>query len=108
VVTEIVATINHLETALCTTAERAFLRRLEGGCQVPIGALARLDGDQLLLSGFVGSLDGSTAYRNTLRGSASNAGDLGCHLAESFIARGAAALLAAGRVESRGAWGVVL
>lgn len=59
--TEICATINDPETALCVTLERQFLSTLEGGCSSPIGALAEIHGDQLRFAGGLFSLDGSAS-----------------------------------------------
>jgi hydroxymethylbilane synthase len=65
---ELLACLEDPATRRATTAERAFLRALEGGCQVPIGALAVTEGDELLLDGFVASLDGATYLRDIARG----------------------------------------
>ena len=88
-----VAKLNHEPTRTCITAERAFLRRLEGGCQVPIGAHATLDGENLLLEGMVGSLDGTVMFRDRVSGKADKADVLGTKLADSLIALGARELL---------------
>src|SRR5207253_2238303 len=58
-VSKMTAALDDGPTRICITAERAFLRRLEGGCQVPIGAIATLQNHKLRLEGMVGSLDGS-------------------------------------------------
>jgi hydroxymethylbilane synthase len=93
--------IDHLPTRVTITAERAFLKRLEGGCQVPIGAYAALDENELTLAGMVGSLDGKIAFRQTIAGPAVNAASLGTQLAEDLIDNGAADLLKAVRAESQ-------
>jgi len=85
----IIGGLNDHTTNLCVTAERAFLRKLEGGCQVPIGAMATLDGDSLKLEGMVGSLDGSVAFRESIMGRAIDPGLLGIQLADKLIERGA-------------------
>ncbi len=85
--------INHMSTLACVIAERSFLRHLEGGCQVPIGALATTDGDSITLDGLVGSLDGSRSYRETSRGRISVPDEIGTHLAKTLIERGAGELL---------------
>lgn len=72
-----------------TTAERAFLARLEGGCQVPVGALAELDGSRLRLAGVVCALDGTRAVEGRRDGAASEAVVLGVALAEELLRRGA-------------------
>lgn len=88
-VQEVVAKLDHARTRVCITAERAFLRRLEGGCQVPIGAHATVEGDNLRLEGMVGGLDGVTVYREALNGRASRADATGIQLAEILIKNGA-------------------
>ena len=88
------ATLNHYETSRCVAAERAFLKRLEGGCQVPIGALATIDGDSIRLDGMVSSLDGAVMFRDQTTGTMPDAEALGSGLAEALIERGAEDLLA--------------
>ncbi len=85
-------------TRVAALTERAFLRRLEGGCQVPIAAHASLDAAQsgmLHLSGLVGALDGSVMVRGEKTGNRSDPEGLGLVLAEELLARGAGDLLAA-------------
>jgi hydroxymethylbilane synthase len=90
---EIVRTLDDTETRYCITAERAFLRRLEGGCQVPIGALAQVKSSQLYIEGVVGNLDGSKNLRGQLSGDVNKAGALGTRLAEALIEKGAGEIL---------------
>ena len=92
-VQEIVSALNDVETWYCITAERAFLRQLEGGCQVPIGALARIEGDQINLEGVVGNLDGSKNLRERISGNVSDANALGTRLAEQMLEKGAGEIL---------------
>jgi hydroxymethylbilane synthase len=106
-VLEVVRALEHRETRYSITAERSFLRTLEGGCQVPIGAYAGFDSGQLTLQGFVGSLDGSTTFREQIVGGADEAEALGRRLAERLIAEGAADLLADARVEAESIAGAV-
>src|SRR5690606_3244331 len=89
----VVSHLEHRETRTCVTAERSFLARLEGGCQIPIGALAGASGDALTLRGLVASLDGRTVVRGELTGPASAARELGERLAEQLLERGADAVL---------------
>jgi len=89
----VVEKLNHRATRICITAERALLRRLEGGCQVPIGAHATLDGKAVVLEGLVGSLDGTVVFRERIEGRADDAEKLGTQLADSLIAIGARELL---------------
>lgn len=69
-------------------------RRLEGGCQVPIGAYAEIDGEQLTLRGLVGAVDGSQILRGEQSGPVADAEQLGIRLAESLLAQGADQILA--------------
>ena len=88
---------HHERTARAVEAERAFLKTLNGGCQIPIGAHAVLDGDgeTLTLTGIVGSADGSELLRETLRGA--DGRKLGVALGEELLARGAERILAEAR-----------
>ncbi|MYM63866.1 hydroxymethylbilane synthase [Pseudomaricurvus sp. HS19] len=82
-------------TAEQVLAERAMNRRLEGGCQVPIGCFAVHEGDQLWLRGLVGSSDGTQMLEDELRGPVSDAEQLGVTLAERLLDAGAGAILRA-------------
>lgn len=86
---EILSIFDDAETRDCITAERAFLRTLEGGCQVPIGANAVVQNDEIHLEGFVGSLNGKINWREKISGTREKAKDLGENLAQSLIAKGA-------------------
>ena len=99
--------INDHETETCVNGERAFLRRLEGGCQVPIGAFAVFELGEIFLHGFVGSLDGTRAIRQSIRGIASGAESLGTDLAEKCLAAGAAEILSEARAAAADAAGEV-
>lgn len=97
------AAINDRVTQSCVTAERSFLRVLEGGCQVPIGAHAVRSGAEILLEGFVGSLDGSRVIKEGSSGSFENPEDLGQRLAEACIELGAHEILSDARSGPAGA-----
>ena len=99
-VLELCAKLDDKTTRICVTAERSFLRRLEGGCQVPIGAQAEIKNGELILEGLVGSLDGSVVYRERLVGEGNEAETLGRTLAETLVEKGAAKLLDAARIEA--------
>jgi hydroxymethylbilane synthase len=90
---ERLAPLNHADTRAATTAERTFLARLEGGCQIPIGALGITHGTELHLRGLVASLDGRTVVRGEWRGPTAEAADGGGTLAAQLIDRGADAVL---------------
>jgi len=85
--------LDHAVTRRAVQAERAFLARLEGGCQVPIAGHATLDGDRLRMTGLVADLDGRTMVRHTLDGPADNAEAIGLALAERLLEQGAGAIL---------------
>ncbi len=86
--------LNHEETSICVRAERAFLKKLEGGCQVPIGAYARLSEGKLLIEGLVGSVDGKTLIKDRAEGMPEQAESLGTRLAEKMLSAGAGEILA--------------
>lgn len=83
--------LHHEETSLAVRAERALMRRLEGGCQVPIGALGTVDGDRIQLKGMVASLDGQHLLRASAEGQ--NPEEIGYDVAEQLIAQGANVIL---------------
>ena len=80
--------LNDQATQTTVMAERAFLQRLEGGCQVPIAAHATLSGEELLLDGLLASVDGKTVIRDRVQGKNEEAHKLGVQLAERLLARG--------------------
>lgn len=88
---------NHAPTEACLKAERAFLRRLEGGCSIPVFGLATLENDELILTGGVVSLDGSELLRDQFRGPMDDAEQIGHDLAESILAKGGDEILRAVR-----------
>lgn len=81
-------------TTACVLSERAFNRRLEGGCQVPIAAYATLDGETLKLRGLVASLDGATVLRSQVQGGTEDAEALGAEAAAVVLDQGAGGILA--------------
>lgn len=93
VIQQLLAPLEHQSTRLCVLAERAMNRRLQGGCQVPIGAFATLNGEQLQLRGLVGSLDGSKILHASHSGNADDAEQIGLQVAEQLLAQGAGAIL---------------
>ncbi len=93
-VMRLIAGLAHADTSTRVRAERAFNRRLEGGCQVPLAAHALLHGDELHLRGLVGAVDGSRILRAEIRGSRDQGEELGVSLAEDLLAQGAGELLA--------------
>jgi hydroxymethylbilane synthase len=94
-VNQLIAVLHHGDTADRVRAERAFNARLEGGCQVPIGGHAILEGDNIWLRGLVGEADGSELIEGEIRGPRGDAEALGVALAEELLARGADRILKA-------------
>lgn len=86
---EATSRLDHRETHLACLAERAFLRGLGGGCQLPIAAHAVLDQDSLILDGLVAKPDGSEIWRDQLSGPPDQGEQLGSSLAEILKQRGA-------------------
>ena len=92
-VLETIAVLEHLPTARRCLAERAFLRSLEGGCQVPIGVNTAFEGEELVLTGMVASIDGQRLLRDSCRGPASDPEAIGVALAETLRSQGAGEIL---------------
>ncbi|GAA3542469.1 hydroxymethylbilane synthase [Zobellella aerophila] len=90
---DLLAPLDHPPTRLRVLAERAMNHGLEGGCQVPIGAYAELEGDQLWLRGLVGRPDGSQIIYDEIRGPADTGEQLGQTLARQLLAQGADRIL---------------
>ena len=91
---ELMAPLNHPDTAACVSAERALSRRLAGSCQTPLGAYAQILNGQLSLTGFVADLEGTRFVQANLTGSPRDAEKIGIALAEELLAQGAGKILA--------------
>lgn len=89
----IVEFLNDKETSTATTAERAFLAKVEGGCQVPVGVYGEVSGDKLNLTGVIASLDGKELYRKVVVDDAQNAKRAGESLAEELLDMGGKKIL---------------
>lgn len=87
------APIIHYPTTQRCLAERAFLRELEGGCQVPIGVHTSIDGNKLTLKGIVASLDGQTLVQGAVTGDLGSPETIGADLAEDLKSKGAQDIL---------------
>ncbi len=85
--------LNHPTTALELDAERAFLKKLGGGCQVPIAGLAKIQGDKVRLIGLVASTDGEKIIKGAKEGAAREGAKIGNQLAEELLSRGAIEIL---------------
>lgn len=91
---DIIAFLNDPVTFVEVGAERAFLGRLGGGCQLPIAAYAKKDGERIIIEGLVGSLDGKTVLREQAEGNFRDYQAIGRRLAESILQKGGEELLA--------------
>ena len=87
--------LNDQPTVYATAAERAFLGLLEGGCQVPIGVHADVNGEQIKIEAIIAALDGSNVLRDTIEGAAVDAVALGQKLGKKMLANGGQKILAA-------------
>lgn len=85
--------LDHGPSRMAVTAERSLMRRLEGGCQIPVGALAVVDGDEIVLEAMVADLDGRNMIRSSLSGKAGDPEGLGQRLAERMLGQGAGEIL---------------
>lgn len=90
---KITAACNHHETSLRLRAERAYLRVLEGGCSIPVFALANFTGDQLSLKGGIVSLDGKERISIVVEGNSDRPEKLGQELADKVFAAGGKVIL---------------
>lgn len=93
-VRDMLSFLNDLTTKQATDAERAFLGLLEGGCQVPIGVHADVEGENIRIEAIIAALDGSTILRDTINGKADDAVSLGQQLGKKMLAAGGQEILA--------------
>jgi hydroxymethylbilane synthase len=92
-VNELLKSVHNENTYKAVLAERALLRTLEGGCQVPIGAFAEVKTNGLYLDAMIGSLDGSITFRKKVRGSKEKPEQLGKNLAKELLKAGGKEIL---------------
>lgn len=85
--------INHSETWNAIETERGFLRRIEGGCQVPVGCYTKIEDEKITITGFVAAIDGSEYLLDTETGLIENGMATGIKLAEKLITKGASRIL---------------
>ena len=90
---DLIRFLNHGPTEMTVRAERAFLRELEGGCQVPIAAIGRLNDEKLHLEGMVANLDGTRVLKDEIRGEKDEVEEIGIRLARRLIDSGAREIL---------------
>ncbi|MGD0585851.1 MAG: hydroxymethylbilane synthase, partial [Oryzomonas sp.] len=92
VITEIIDFFNHPDTSHAVRAERALLKRCEGGCQVPIAAHGTVSGGILRLVGFIAAVDGQRSVRGEVSGPVEECEKLGIQLADRLLAEGGKAI----------------
>ena len=85
---KLLSALNHKESAICVAAERSFLNRLEGGCQIPFAAHATIEGNILTIEGMVSTLDGREMQKEKIKGNIRDAIQLGIDLANSIKKNG--------------------
>ena len=85
--------LNDPDSAITVSGERAFLKKLEGGCQVPLAAYGQRTGSTLQIDGMVGTVDGKRLIRHHVQGPIEKAESLGVELAEILLRRGAREIL---------------
>lgn len=90
----LVAVLNDKETEICVTAERAFLRKLDGSCRTPIAALAEIEGDQLRFRGEILAHNGERSFFDDRKGSIDAATEVGIESAQSLIEKAGPEFLA--------------
>ncbi|MBI5102636.1 MAG: hydroxymethylbilane synthase [Nitrospirae bacterium] len=93
-INKLIAFLNDTDTSICVRAERACLKKLEGGCQVPIAAYARIVDGRIVIDGLVGSVTGDRIIKAHLEGNTGDAEKLGIKLAEALLEQGAEKILA--------------
>ena len=92
---ELLKPVNHRETMVTSAAERAFLNALEGGCQIPVGSTCEIIGEQIKITGFISSIDGSLFLKDSAVGPIDNADQIARKLAEKLYAQGGKEILEA-------------
>ena len=92
-ISDLLTPLDHLQTRIAVMGERAFLHRLEGGCQVPIAAFGQVQQNEFSLSGLVADVDGKTLIKDTLQGSLDEPETIGKKLADRLASLGARKIL---------------
>lgn len=101
-VAEIRACVNNEESEACLLAERAFLKKLEGGCSIPAFGYAVLEGEEILLTAGLASLDGESVLKTSEKGSVQAPEELGTRVGEYILAKGGREMLAEIRRQQEG------
>jgi hydroxymethylbilane synthase len=92
-ISDLVGRLNDEQTSICVGAERALMKYLEGGCQVPIGALAEIEGEEFNMQAMVASLDGERLVKKAICGDPEQAESLAIDLAKMLLSDGASEIL---------------
>ena len=90
---EFVRPINHQLTYFRALAERGFLARLQGGCQVPVGVSSKIEGNLLFMRGAIFSLEGDRSVSDTASGALDQPAGVGIILAEKLLSQGGREIL---------------
>jgi len=98
---DIASILNDKETVLATYVERSFLNHLGGGCQVPIGVLAQIDGNMIKVDGMIATIDGKRVIKGFLMGDIKDFKNLGKQLAEDILNRSGSEILESIRNKKR-------
>jgi hydroxymethylbilane synthase len=93
-VAEMISALEHNQTRVIVNGERAFLNRLEGGCQIPIAGYGKIENDRYVLTGLVADIDGSKVIKDSASGPVGSSEQIGVELAERLLEKGADKLLA--------------
>ncbi len=92
-INEILKPLDHRETNICVSGERAFLKQLGGSCHVPVACFGTITGSNITLTGMIASEDGTKLLKNQLSGPLENTGQLGGQLADILLAKGGKSIL---------------
>jgi hydroxymethylbilane synthase len=92
-VSEVAVALTDFAALVALTAERALVARLDATCDTPVGAHARLEGDELVLDGYAGAPDGSAWIRDTAKGPPTEPAALGAEVGDRMLAAGARRVL---------------
>jgi uroporphyrinogen-III synthase len=98
-IASLVSAINDEATLIATDAERAFLRTLEGGCQIPVGSYSKIEGNSFEITGFISSINGEDFLKETAKGHVCQAVDISVKLAETLLDKGGREILKAIRLD---------
>ena len=86
-VADLIKILNSKDDEVCVMAERAFLREIDGGCEIPVGAYAKIEGNQITIDGFIGDENTKEIFREKIVGNMENFEELGVQLAKNCLSR---------------------